>query len=322
MEKLINLINSLSQEDKVKFDRIYEFKIEKAQQFFPEKIKETYKDKEFQTIYIFKNKILDQETHFNIQRAKRKEPLKEEKIDFYDPFCNPLEETPFDDLGRLGNEKAISASNLAKISLDHSLIIFKEHNKENLSKEDIEKALELSLLWFKKKQKKCNVLIWNNGFRAGASIEHPHLQIFAFDTLPAKIDFLFKRTIEYKNQFNSDYLEDLFEIHSKLGLAKKLNEIKIIINLTPFKDYELIFLFKDLEKNLTDISELLNLYCKISNNFNLLICDSDFLKIGFIVDRGEISKINSDIGSLEIYAFSVVGFDILEFAEKLFSELH
>lgn len=322
MEKLIERINSLSKEDKEKFDRIYEFKIEEAKQFFPEKIKEKYKEQEIQKIYIFKNKILNQETHFNIQRAKRKEPIQEKFEITYDPFCNPLEETPYDDLGRLENEKAITASNLAKISRDHSLVIFKEHDRENLKKEDIEKALRLASEWFRKKGNKVNLLIWNNGYRAGASIEHPHLQIFSFDTLPAKIDSLYQKLIEYKNKFNSDYFEDLFEIHNKLGLAKKLNEVKIIVNLSPFKDNEIIFLFENLENNLTDVSILLNAYHQISSNFNLLICDSEILKIGFIVDRGESSKINSDIGSLEIYAFSVVGFDILEFTENLFSSLH
>ncbi len=323
MEELLRKIEKLDEGAKKIFDRIYEVRIEEAQQYFPNNLKEKFKEAENQRIIIFKNKILNQETHFNIWRAKRKEPKKEEKEGYkYDPFCNPLEETPYDDLGRLENEKAITASNLAKISRDHSLIIFKEHNKENISKEDIRKALEISIEWFGRKNGRVNILIWNLGFRSGASIEHPHFQIFSFDYLPAKIEYFYKKILEYEENFKTVYFEDLYKLYDLLGLSYKLNNLKIFINLTPFKDNELIFIFEDLKNSLDEVSNLLSAYKEEVENFNLLLCESASIKIGFLVDRGESSKINSDIGALEIYAFSVVGFDPLEFSKTLFPKLH
>lgn len=322
MEELLQKIETLSEEHKKIFGRIYEIKTEEAFQYFPENLKAKFVDAEKQKIFIIKNKILNQETHFNIWRSKREEPKEESSKIFYDPFCEPLKNTPYDDLGRLENERAITASNLAKISKDHSLVIFKEHNKENISEEDIEKGLELSLSWFNKKGSKVKVLIWNFGYRAGASIIHPHFQIFSLDSIPAKIEFLLNKTNEYKKKFNSDYLNDVFEIHKNLGLAKELKNIKVFVNITPFKDHELIFYFLDFKNSIKEISKLLYVYKSLIENFNLLICESEDIKIGFLVDRGLTSKINSDIGALEIYAFSVVGFDPIDFSNNLFSNLH
>lgn len=323
MEEILKKIENLNEKNKEIFNRIYELKVEEAVQYFPESIKEKFRDAEKQKIIIFKNNILNQETHFNIWRGKRKEPTKQlEEQQKYDPFCNPQEETPYDDLGRLENEKAITASNLAKISKDHSLIIFKEHRKENITNEDIKKALELAINWFKKKSKQSNILIWNLGFRAGASIEHPHFQIFSFDNLPSKIEYLYKTFLEYENKFKKRYFDDLSLLYKELGLFYALNDIQIFVNLTPLKDNEIIFTFENFENSLNDISKLLNAYKEETENFNLLICNSDLIKIGFLVNRGESSKINSDIGALELYAFSVVSFDPLEFANNLFSKLH
>jgi len=324
MEELLEKIKTLPEEYKKIFDRIYEVEIEEAIQYFPENLKEKFKDAGKQKIVVIKNKLLNQESYFNVWRGKREEPRKEKTLEqiFYDPFCEPLKNTPYDDLGRLENEKAITASNLAKISKEHSLIIFKEHNKEKINKEDIEKALELSFEWFEKKNKRVRVLIWNFGFRGGASIIHPHFQVFSFDSLPLKIELIFKKVIEYKKNYNSDYFEDIFKLYKSLELALEKNKLKAFVNLTPFKDHEIIILFEDFKSSIKELSQLLKEYKSLIENFNLLICDSEEIKLGFLVDRGSSSKLNSDIGALEIYAFSVVSFDPLEFAKELFTKFH
>ena len=319
MDELIKTIEKLN--DPV-FKRIFDFRVEIAKQKFPDKLKEKIKEGEEQKIYIFKNKILNQETHFNIWRAKRKEPQKEfleETI--YDPFCNPIEETPLDNLGRLENDYAITASNLAKISSFHSLVIFKKHNRKDLNFYDFYNGLNLASQWFLKQNYSIHVLIFNNGLRAGASINHPHFQVFSLVDLPSKIKDLYEKIDNYNKIYNSDYFNDFFDVLTKLNLAKKINSLSVAINLTPFKEKEVIFWDKNLEKSKKEIALILEVYKEYSENFNMFLIMFNNKLIGYLVDRGESSKINSDIGALEIYAFSVVGFNLIEFSKNFIQKL-
>ena len=318
MEELIKLIENLKDEI---FYRIFQYKIEIAKQKFPDKLKKTIGNGEEQKIYIFKNKILNQETRFNIWRARRKEPKKEIKIETHDPFCNPKENTPVDEIGRLENEYAITASNLAKISSSHSLVIFKKHNKKDLNFIDFYNALNLAIDWFKKQENNIRILIFNYGLRAGASIDHPHFQIFSLTEIPFKIKDFYEKIEKYKEKYNSEYLEDFFNVLNKLNLAKKLSNVKVVINLTPFKDKEIILWDTNFETSIKDIALVLDVYKKFSENFNVFLIETKNRLLGYLVDRGEDVKLNSDIGSLEIYACSVVGFDILEFSKKFIEKL-
>jgi ATP adenylyltransferase/5',5'''-P-1,P-4-tetraphosphate phosphorylase II len=319
MEKLIKIIEQLNNP---LFDRIFDFKVEIAKQKFPEKLKEKITGGEEQKIFIFKNKILNQETHFNIWRAKRKEPQKENAEEItYDPFCNPEEETPIDNLGRLENDYAITASNLAKISSFHSLVIFKKHRRRELNFDDFYNGLILANEWFQRQPFLVKVLIFNYGLRAGASISHPHFQIFSLENIPSKIQDFYKKINEYKKTYNSDYLEDFFKVLNQLNLAKQINNLKFAINLTPFKDKEIIFWNKKLKESIKEISLILAVYKELSENFNMFLIEFNETLLGYLVDRGESSKINSDIGALEIYAFSVVGFDLLEFSKDFIQKL-
>ncbi|MFZ8848015.1 MAG: hypothetical protein ACO2O4_02125 [Minisyncoccia bacterium] len=319
MEELIKIIEQLNNP---LFYRIFDFKVEIAKQKFPEKLKEKITEGEEQKIFIFKNKILNQETHFNIWRAKRKEPHKENVEEItYDPFCNPEEETPIDNLGRLENDYAITASNLAKISSFHSLVIFKKHRRRELNFDDFYNGLILANEWFQRQAFLVKVLIFNYGLRAGASISHPHFQIFSLENIPSKIQDFYKKINEYKKTYNSDYLEDFFKVLNQLNLAKQINNLKFAINLTPFKDKEIIFWSKNLKESIKEISLILDVYKELSENFNMFLIEFNETLLGYLVDRGESSKINSDIGALEIYAFSVVGFDLLEFSRDFIQKL-
>ena len=319
MDELINKIKYLK--NKEIFERIFDFKVEKAKQIFTEKLKENFKEGEEQNIYIFINKILKHETHFNIWRAKRREPKESKDIKTYDPFCNPLEETPVDNIGRLENEYAITASNLAKISSLHSLVIFKKHKKEELNFSDFLNGFDLALKWFELQNSQIKVLIFNYGLRAGASIEHPHFQIISLDEIPYKVKDFYEKIEKYNEEFNSNYLNDLFLVLEELDLARKLNNLNLIINLTPFKDKEIFFFDDKIENCKKEISLILSTYKEFSENFNLFLLESNKGLLGYIVDRGEKEKINSDIGALEIYAFSVVGFNLLEFAKDFILKL-
>ncbi|MGC8981611.1 MAG: hypothetical protein ACP5JU_01535 [Minisyncoccia bacterium] len=315
MEILVKIKN-LDKKNREIFERIYDIKEEVGIQKFPKDIEKKYKKLERQKILIVKNKILLKETHINPLRKKRQKPSFKNIVEKFCPFCNPKKYTPEDEVGRLENKYSISSSNLMKGAKNHSLIIFKKH--KNFGLKDLEETLSLSFLWFKKNIGN-KILIWNNLWRAGASIPHPHFQIFSLDTIPEKLKFIKLRLDLYKNLYKSDYFDDLFRLHKKLGLAKEKNGLRIIIDLAPFKENEIIILPKDWDKNIKEVSKLLFLYKKISESFNLfLFYDGNFKKIGFLVDRGSLKELNSDIGSLEIYSFSIVSSDPFELAKRLF----
>jgi hypothetical protein len=309
-------IKKMDKNYKKLFERIYDVKEEICKQKFSKDLEKKYKNLKEQKITIIKNRILLKETHFNLLRGKRQKPSFEKIIEEFCPFCDPEKYTPEDEIGRLENKYSITSSNLLKGAKNHSLVIFKKHKDVNLK--DIEGALKIAFLWFKK-NKNNKILIWNYLWRAGASISHPHFQIFSLEDLPEKLKFIKERISLYKIFYKSDYFDDLFRLHKKIGLAKEFNGLKIIVELAPFKENEIVILSKDWDKNIKELSKLLFLYKKISESFNLfLFYDGDFEKIGFLVDRGSLNILNSDIGSLEIYSFSIVSSDPFKLAKNLF----
>lgn len=329
MQELVEKINQLPPDLKKIFERIYEIKIEGAQLKLPAQLKEKYGQAAEQEIVLIKNKILYQETAFNLWRAKRPQPKNADKrglnVDSGGQtenaicsFCNPEAMTPEDEIGRLENEAAITASNLAKSLSQHSLVIFKKHELADLSESDLKQALTLTGLWFEKVAGEYKFFIWNQAERAGASLSHPHFQIFAADHLPAKLEFLQERLNQYQKLLKADYLANLFSIHQALGLAIEIDGLKIIVSLTPFKEKELIILGNQLSQ-VNALAKVLLAYQNLSDSFNFFWLKNKGL--GFLVDRGQLDKKNSDIGSLEIYAYSVVGFNPLDFASSFFPKL-
>lgn len=319
IKEFLKNLDRLNKLERKIFDNIFEFKIEKSNLILPSQLKKNFLSAQKQQIIIVRNKILNQETHFNVWRSKRKEPRQQnlDNQNYYDPFCDAFNLTPADIFGRLENDSALSAANLAKSSKNHSLIIFKKHS---LDEKDINNALLLAQNWFNYFKEKNRLIIWNYGFRSGASIWHPHLQIFALEELPLKIKNFFDNLTKYQKQYQRNYFEDLFLIANKLKLAKKMKNLNIVINLTPFKDDELMFWHQNLGLSLKDLSNLIYRYYQLFENFNLFLFQDQKLFIGFLVNRGESSKINSDVGALEIYGFSVVGSNPFDLIRKLFSQ--
>jgi hypothetical protein len=314
--EIFEKIKKLDKNYRILFERIYDAKEEIGIQKFTKDLEKKYKNLKEQKITVIKNKILLKETHFNLLRGKRQKPSFEKIIEEFCPFCDPKKYTPEDEIGRLENKYSITSSNLLKGAKNHSLVIFKKH--KDIGLKDIKGALELSFLWFKK-NKGNKFLIWNYLWRSGASISHPHFQLYSLENLPEKLKFIKERINWYKKSYKSDYFDDLFKLHKKIGLAKESKGLKILIELAPFKEKEVIILSKDWEENIKELSKLLFLYKKISESFNLfLFYDGDFKKLGFLVDRGSLNELNSDIGSLEIYSFSIVSSDPFKLAKNLF----
>lgn len=316
---LIKALENLAKENPL-FSRIFEYRTLNLDL----KNFENFSEFKNQELIFIKDKILQIEAIFNLSRRKRPMPQEtlKENLKEYDPFCSYETSTPIDELGRLENTSAVTAANLSKMADYHSLVIFKKHNFENLNETDFKNALLLTKEYFERiklldNQIQTQILIWNYHYRSGASILHPHFQVLSYKEIPQKIKFWSEEFRKYKENYFSDYIEDYFQIAQKLGIVKELENLRIWFSLVPFKEKTLFFLgnlenFWPILKKLIDAG---------TQTFNLFyIFSSPLLEnFGFFVDRGEINKLNSDFGALEIFGLPVVSYDPLELAQLIFS---
>ncbi|MCS7230471.1 MAG: hypothetical protein NZ923_10660, partial [Candidatus Kryptonium sp.] len=290
---------------------------------------EKYNEFKHQKIIYIRDKVLERETIFNLSRKARPQPQKIENIPKnekeYDPFCHYETETPLDELGRLQNEVAVTSANISKMADYHSLTIFKKHQLEELNEKDFEGAIDLSLNWFEKIKRydekiKTSIFIWNYHYRGAASILHPHFQLLAYIYEPINISSLSQKLMKYHQSFKSHYLDDYSRLAISLGIGKEKEECKIWFSLTPPKERGLNIYGNLKPKFLWKVIKAL--VESGTQSFNLFyIVDSTSLKnFGFFVDRGSISKLNSDFGSLEIFGLPVVSTDPFELAKEIFSK--
>ncbi len=332
MKTLLDRVAKLTPELRTIFDRIYQVTVENVEVVLPPAVQARFgTGLAHQEITTIKNLILGQQTVFSPTRAQRPEPPTTSEIAPPDPFDTPLETAPSDSFGRLENDGAFTANNLFKAAPYHSLIVLKPHDPQQLSQKDIHSGLELATQWFTKAKTikpalDCGLLIWNYLGRAGASITHPHFQVFALSALPPRLALERTLTKRYQTEHGSNYIEDTYAIHEALGLARRVDNIRLFVRLTPFKDREVMlfgFLGERLSDNEATVAKILNAYRQLTESFDALLLSETHgaLPLGFVIDRGSLSRKNSDIGSLELYAFSVVAFDPFDFAAQLFSAL-
>lgn len=317
------IINNLTPENKTIWERIFDWReIEINLEYLPEKYASFSKQK----IIFIQNKILEEEAIFNFSRQKRPQPQQTQpKEADQDPFCQYQIETPIDEIGRLENEYTVTASNISKMADYHSLIIFKKHYLQELKESDFEEAINLSKEWFRKIEKfdsgiKSQFLIWNYGYRAGASILHPHFQLLAYKHLPIKLITIINKILKYQQNFHSNYFNDYFNLAQEMKIGQNQKNFKFWINLTPPKEKGINF-YGDLEtKTLWSIIKSLIELGTENFNFFYVFKPLDIGNFGFFVDRGSNNKINSDFGSLEIFGLPVISSNPFSLAQDIFSK--
>jgi len=300
------------------FNRIFQIK---TKEIILNNLPEKYSQFKNQKLIFIDDKILEKTAIFNISRKKRPQPTKEAQEQQEDPFCRYETETPIDEIGRLENNFSITASNLSKMADYHSLVIFKKHNFEEIKEKDFVSSINLAESWFEKienfdKEIKNKILIWNHHFRSGASILHPHFQLLAYKHTPIAINEFKIKLENYQKKFKRSYFQDYFNLMKKANLGIEKNRLKIWFSLTPEKEKGLNFhgdLFKNAKFLWKIIQNLIKENVKAFNIFYLLD-----LKYGFFVDRGEINKLNSDFGSLEIFGIKIISSDPFELSKKIF----
>lgn len=336
--ELDKLVEQLSSDVRELFKRFYSFDISTGTLKVPEEMEDWVKKRfgsvervENQRIVSIKNKFTGEHSLFNKLRldrpvdAKSAIALEELKGKGECLFCNPEKQTPTDVFGRVKGKNCITASNIAKYDSFHSLIIFNEHNPLTIKGEWIEDYLRTAERWFeevcKSEEKELQkFFMWNCLWRSGASIIHGHIQLTASRMRYGKLEVLEKAMAEYEKEFKSDYIEDLYNVHKTLGLAKENKGERILFYLTPVKEKEIFVISKARRSDeMADtIYKLVSNYLALGvKSFNLAIFQLGDYHIARLVDRGSLTDKNSDIGAMELYAASVISSDPFKLAQAI-----
>ncbi len=241
-------------------------------------------------------------------------------------FCQAEQYTPEDIFGRVRGRYSITAANLAKYDVWSSLVIFNNHNPLKFTLEEFSDYIDTSFAWFEavynnSSQFRFPFFVWNCLPRAGASQVHGHCQILMSKEPYARVKALMKASQKYKKETGNDYLEDLYQVHSSLGLSGKYGDVQYFASITPIKEKEMIIISPENPSQDTESKETIFkvLRCLIDIlgvfSFNLSIScpptdqEEEFPYIIRVVDRGSLLKSTADMGGMELYGSSVVADD-------------
>jgi hypothetical protein len=253
-----------------------------------------------------------------------------------DPFCEPLHNTPADVFGRIEGKHSLTASNIAKYDGFHGVVIFREHDPLAFTGEVVEDAIDVSRQWIRRCYEMDSdavypLFMWNCLWKSGASIPHGHAQISLTRGMHyGKVENLRRSATGYRQQFDRNYFDDLFSVHEALGLGQQVGNVKVMANLTPLKEKEVVLIGSQVDNELSGMIYRV-LRCLIedlsTSSFNLAIWEPPIVNTGEnwedmpvmvrIVDRGDPLNRTSDFGAMELYAASVVSSDPFRVAETL-----
>lgn len=300
-----------------------------------------------QKIIKIQNKWTGEGTLFNSLRAQRpgigdEDKDKEKKYIFQlieeskkeCDFCHPERYTPEDVFGRIQGKHSITAANLAKYDVWSSLVIFKNHDPLEFSFEQFSDYLKTGFTWFQavnqhNPQFKFPFFVWNCLPRAGASQVHGHCQILMSKEPYSHVEILQKAGKQYEIETGDDYFQDIYTVHSLLGLSGSHGSAGFFASITPVKEKEVVIISsrnpsKDTDAKKT-IFKILRCFIDIFGvySFNLSISypsiddEKAHPYIIRIVDRGSPMKSTADIGGMELYGSSVAADDPYNVIEVL-----
>jgi len=348
---LDEIVNALPAEAKELFQRIYAITTTVGELCTPPPMKPWVKQQfgsveavTRQKIVKVTNEVTGEGALFNRLRDYRPiEATEEKSLDDQlleasqkDSFRYPEENTPEDTFGRVVGKHCITASNIAKYDGLHGMVIFNEFNPLKFSKEQVIDYIDVAWEWAKRAQAKRPqakyfLFVWNCLCRAGASIVHGHAQMMLTEGKHyAKIEGLRRAALGYSQNYGSNYFTDLFRVHNSVGCAMDKDGVKIVASLTPFRNNEIILMGDELNLSFKEriyevLAYLRDKMSVVSFNLGLItppLAETEENWEGFpvmvrVVDRGNPNSRASDVGSVEIYAASVVSSDPIELARQL-----
>ncbi|ESL09022.1 hypothetical protein TRSC58_03265 [Trypanosoma rangeli SC58] len=244
-------------------------------------------------------------------------------------FCSK-QRTAQDIFGRITGTHSYTASNVAKLSKWHSLIITNLHDPLALDADIIADVIAVSHRWFKRAHREDPLYVYPNiicdvGKRASASQVHFHAQmVLTRDRYFAGIDLLQRVAVEYLERHGTSYWDELVRVHHMLGLAVRVGNCAVFSNLCPRKERELFVLGKDPEDPsfaravalaLLTLRDAVGVHSfsfilsypplDRSNNYNL----GRIPAILRVIDRGSALDQRSDTGALEYFGSTYIAAD-------------
>ncbi len=290
------------------------------------------------------NLVTSEEALFNHLRASRPIGVNflrespEQSLDGsqYDLFRDPLTSTPEDTFGRVEGKYCITASNVAKYEAFHGVVIFKEPDPLRFTREQVIDYVDTAWEWAQKAhaadpKASYFFFMWNCGGRAGASLPHGHAQVMlARGRHYAKVEQLRCAALSYRDQYGGSYFSDLCRVHDALGCGFEKEGVRILAHLTPVKEKEIILIAEELGRSIEErLYEVLACFRDRMgvDSFNVALFMppivgvkedwGDFPVIARIVDRGDSKSRTSDIGTMELYATSVISSDPFDVAQVM-----
>jgi len=293
------------------------------------------------------NRATGQATLFNAVRAQRPIEAKadtdlEREIEAARAkcsFCRPLEQTPANTFGRIGQAK--TCANVAAYDGYHGLVIFEDHSPlrfrtDAFRPEEVADLLATSRAWADRAHAEDPAaryffLMWNCLWKAGASILHGHAQMTVGRKFHyGKVERLRRDALGYHRQVGADYFADLVAIHESLGLAARWGGVAALAHLAPAKERELVLVADrfDSPDLAPAVWRALRAFAALDvKSYNMAVYmpplggpDPDwrgFPCLVLLVDRGDLSAKTADVGAMEFYASAVVSSDPFQVAAAL-----
>jgi hypothetical protein len=343
---LDSVVASLVGEDREAFGRIFDVSVASGRLNPPEAMK-PWLEQRFgsvdkvvdQRIVRVTNVVTMEEALFNPLRSGRPMPRERAFVSTgpgEDLLEDPLASTPEDTFGRVEGTYCITASNVAKYEGFHALVVFDEPDPLRFTREQVVDYVDTGFRWAERArasdpEARYFMFMWNCGQRAGASLRHGHAQLMLGRRRHyARVEHLRAAALSYRERRGTDYYEELFRVHRSLGCGFESGGVKVMAYLTPVKEKETVVMAaepdKAFMKRLYDVLACFRDTLGVTS-FNLVLWLPplgdvgpewrDFPAMARVVDRGDSASSTSDIGSMELYASSVISSDPFEVAEKL-----
>ena len=347
--RLDDIVAELSVEDRFAFEQVFHIAVTHGSLVPPESM-EAWIEERFGSVDAVRDQKIIKVTNtvtlegvlFNWLRSSRPiwtgdASLEEELARVgSEPFDDPYSLTPEDTFGRVEGEWCVTASNIAKFDGYHGVIIFKEKHPLHFTREQIHDYLNTGERWAALAHRedpaaKYYFFLWNCLWRAGASLVHGHAQVLlGRDLHYAAIEHLRRSALMFEATNRKSYFDAFYNAHEMVGAAFARNGVRVIANLAPVKEHEVILMADDVSDSLKDrIYDVLTcLRDRVGvSSFNLVLYRPPLAPTseswdGFpvmvrIVDRGDPKTRTNDFGGMELYASSVIASDPLRLAQML-----
>ncbi len=258
-----------------------------------------------------------------------------------DPFCHPEEQTPAAEWGRIRGVHAVTGANAAKYDAHHAVIVFDRHDPLAFDRETVVDLFRVGREWAERAHEAdgdatAYLLTWNCGWRAGASIRHGHAQALLGHGVYPHPARLRRDAATYRAATGRSYPADLADAHRDLGLVIDRGAVCVLAALNPVKERELLVMgppgMDERDEAFSGtVGDALVAYRDVVGvrSFNLAMHRAplrdraggdgwdDIGPMVHIVDRGSPGVRSSDIGSMELFAASVVSADPFTLIEQL-----